>query len=221
MLGVRTAIGFASLTAVSLALVAAGCSNAPSGSPFPGSGSGTSQGTTSTPGTSSGETTGSGSGQTTDSGDTTGSGQMTGSGQTSSSGQTSGSGADSSAAAASDSGHATTDGQTSSGGRDAGGCPMYPGVTLTDVDAGSSNATWSCVVSQCKAIAACEADCTCSDIIMKALLATAADPSQANSAFTTAAMTGEETAGESGVVIPVAICLQQYAPSCPKWGSGG
>ena len=97
---------------------------------------------------------------------------------------------------------------------------MYPGVTLTSVDAGSSNATWSCILSQCKAIAACNADGTCCDIILKALLATAADPSQANPAFTTAAMTGETTPGESGVVIPVAICLQQYAPTCPRWGSG-
>jgi hypothetical protein len=36
-----------------------------------------------------------------------------------------------------------------------GGCSTYPGVTLTNVDAGSLNATWSCIASKCNALAAC------------------------------------------------------------------
>jgi hypothetical protein len=92
---------------------------------------------------------------------------------------------------------------------------MYPGVTVTDVDAGAQSATWGCVETNCSAqLATCAADCQCNDLILKAFFASH-DEASANAAFKAALASG----GPPGDAILVGVCLQTFQSSCPMWGS--
>jgi hypothetical protein len=93
---------------------------------------------------------------------------------------------------------------------------MYPGVTVTNVDAGPQSPTWGCVETNCGAqLAACAADCECNDLILKAFFASH-DEASANAAFKAALASG----GPPADAILVGVCLQTFQSSCPMWGSG-
>jgi hypothetical protein len=96
-----------------------------------------------------------------------------------------------------------------------GGCPMYPGVTVNEVDAGAQSPTWNCIEKNCsKQLATCAADCKCNDIILKAFFA-AHDLASANASFKAALANGSPPAD----AILVGVCLKNNQASCPMWGS--
>ena len=186
----RTLAALAAAAVLGHAFAVLGCSsNDTSGAPT------TSSGQTGTSGASSGQTgtSGASSGQTGTSG--------------ASSGQTGRSGA---TTAMPDASSGPTDTPDASGG-----CSMYPGVTVTNVDAGAQSPTWSCIENNCSTqLATCAADCKCNDLILKAFFASH-DLASANASFKAALSTGSPP----GDAILVGVCLQLHQSDCPMWGS--
>jgi len=111
----------------------------------------------------------------------------------------------------------TSDGDSGRAGPsgEGGTCSTYPGVTVTSVDAGVESPTWSCIEASCMTqLATCAADCTCNDLILKALFASH-DLASANDSFTAALSTG----GPPADAILVGVCLQLNQSNCPMWGA--
>lgn len=128
----------------------------------------------------------------------------------SSSGQAGASGSSSGETATSD---ASPDGASTPDAQ--GRCSKYPGVDVTNVDAGAESSTWSCVEAHCGTqLATCAADCKCNDLILQAFFASH-DLASANAAFMAALSSGSPPAD----AILVGVCLQLNQSNCPMWGS--